>query len=116
MRHRVYSPQQLQEVVELFLSGADRNKLDPIIDACVPVYVDRLNEDGQVEFKGKAKAFCRTYGFLASVVPYTNADWERLSIFLNLLTPKLPAPKEEDLANASSKRSTWTATASRRRR
>src|SRR5258706_11264751 len=29
---------------------------------------------------------------------YTNPEWERLSILLNLLTPKLPAPKEEDLA------------------
>jgi type I restriction enzyme R subunit len=96
---QVYSPQQLQQVVELFLGGADRDKLDPILDACVAVYVDRLSEDGQVEFKGKAKVFCRTYSFLASVIPYSNADWERLSIFLDLLTPKLPAPKEEDLAN-----------------
>jgi len=32
------------------------------------------------------------------VLPYTVADWERLSIFLNFLIPKLPAPKEEDLS------------------
>ena len=51
-----------------------------------------------MEFKGKAKVFCRTYDFLSSVMPYSNAGWEKLSIFLNLLTPKLPAPKEEDLA------------------
>ncbi len=57
-----------------------------------------LDEDGQVEFKGKAKAFVRTYGFLSSILPYTNAGWEKLSIFLNFLVPKLPAPKEEDLA------------------
>src|SRR6185295_1317394 len=38
------------------------------------------------------------YDFLASVVPYTNPEWEKLSILLDLLTPKLPAPKEEDLA------------------
>ena len=86
---QVYSPQHVHQVVELFLGGADRDRLDPILDACVVVYVDRLTEDGQVEFKGKAKAFCRTYGFLASIIPYTNADWERLSIFLDLLTPKL---------------------------
>ena len=95
---QVYSPEQVQQVVELFLGGADRDKLDPILDACVAVYKDRLDEDGQVDFKGKAKVFCRTYSFLSSVIPYSNADWEKLSIFLNLLTPKLPAPKEEDLA------------------
>ncbi len=95
---QVYSSAQIQQVVELFLSGAERDKLDPILDACVAVYVSTLDEDAQVDFKGKAKAFCRTYSFLSSVIPYTNAEWEKLSIFLNLLTPKLPAPKEEDLS------------------
>jgi len=61
-------------------------------------YQEQLDEDGQVDFKGKAKGFTRTYSFLASILPYTNADWERLSIFLNLLVPKLPAPKEDDLS------------------
>ncbi len=60
---QVYSPEQVQQVVELFLGGADRDKLDPILDACVAVYMDRLDEDGQVDFKGKAKVFCRTYEF-----------------------------------------------------
>ncbi len=53
---------------------------------------------GQVDFKGKAKTFLRTYGFLSSILPYTDPAWEKLSIFLNFLVPKLPAPKEEDLS------------------
>jgi type I restriction enzyme, R subunit len=89
----------MNDLVMLYLGGADRNQLDPILDACVAVYNEELDEDGQVDFKGKAKAFIRTYGFLASILPYTNADWEKLSIFLNFLVPKLPAPKEEDLSN-----------------
>ena len=52
------------QLVELYLGGADRDKLDPILDACVAVYNEHLDEDGQVDFKGKAKAFARTYGFL----------------------------------------------------
>ena len=35
-------------------------------------------------FKGKAKAFVRTYGFLSCVLPYTKAEWG--------------APEEEDLS------------------
>ena len=96
--HQVYAPEQVEILVTLYLDGAERDKLDPILDACVAVYKERLDEDGQVDFKGKAKAFTRTYSFLASILPYTNADWEKLSIFLNFLIPKLPAPKEEDLA------------------
>ena len=95
---QVYSPSQIQALVDLFLSGAARDQLDPFLDNCVAVYLERLDEDGQVEFKGKAKAFARTYDFLASLIPYTNSDWEKLSIVLNLLIPKLPAPKDEDLA------------------
>ncbi len=38
------------------------------------------------------------YGFLSSILPYTNAEWEKLSIFLGFLVPKLPAPVEEDLS------------------
>ncbi len=95
---QVYSPEQVKQVVELFLSGAARDALDPILDMCVAVYKEKLDEDQQVEFKGKAKAFCRTYDFLASVMSIANIEWEKLSILLNLLTPKLPAPKEQDLA------------------
>lgn len=95
---QVYSPEQIQKIVELFLSGAQRDALDPILDVCVDVYANTLDEDAQVDFKGKAKVFCRTYGFLSSVIPYSNIEWEKLSIFLNLLLPKLPAPKEEDLS------------------
>jgi type I restriction enzyme R subunit len=96
--YQVYSTMQIDELVGLYLNGADRDKLDPILDACVAVYKEHLDEDGQVDFKGKAKAFLRAYGFLSSILPYTNADWEKLSIFLNFLVSKLPAPKEEDLS------------------
>ncbi|EHM09450.1 helicase, type I site-specific restriction-modification system restriction subunit [Thermanaerovibrio velox DSM 12556] len=96
--YEVYAPEQVEELVRLYLGGADRDQLDPILDACVAVYVEHLDEDGQVDFKGKAKAFLRTYHFLSSVLPYSHAPWEKLSIFLEFLVPKLPAPKEEDLS------------------
>ncbi len=96
--YQVYSANDIDQLVHLYLDGADRDKLDPILDACVATYKADLDEDGQVDFKGKAKAFCRTYGFLAAIIPYTNAEWEKLSIFLNFLIPKLPAPVEEDLS------------------
>jgi type I restriction enzyme R subunit len=95
--YEVYSPQQIEEVVHLYLSGAERNQLDPILDICVTEYLN-LDEDGQVDFKSKAKAFIRLYNFLSTILPYANHDWEKLSIFLQLLVPKLPAPQEEDLS------------------
>ena len=96
--YQVYGPAQIDEFVERYLAGRDRDQLDPILDHCVAAYREQLDEDGQVDFKGKAKAFIRTYAFLASIVPYTNAEWEKLSIFLTFLVPKLPAPVEKDLS------------------
>ncbi|NJK30951.1 MAG: type I restriction endonuclease subunit R [Deltaproteobacteria bacterium] len=96
--HQVYSAADIDDLVELYLAGADRDKLDPILDRCVAFYKHELDEDGQVDFKGKAKAFVRTYGFLSAVLPYPYPSWEKLSIFLSFLVPKLPAPIEEDLS------------------
>jgi type I restriction enzyme R subunit len=95
---QVYLQEQVEELVKLFLGDAPREKLDPILDLCVANYKIQLDENGQIDFKGKAKAFLRTYGFLASILPYSIADWERLSIFLTFLVPKLPPPEDEDLA------------------
>ena len=96
--YQVYSSEEVDALVERYLGGADRDRLDPILDACVAIYKEQLDEDGQVDFKGTAKAFLRAYGFLSSILPYTNAEWEKLSIFLTFLVPKLPAPVEEDLS------------------
>ena len=95
---QVYSSEQIDDFVHHYLGGAERERLDPILDMCVATYVDELDENGQVDFKGKAKSFVRTYGFLSCVLPYTNVAWEKHSIFLNFLISKLPAPVEEDLS------------------
>ncbi|NOV30722.1 type I restriction endonuclease subunit R [Methylomonas sp. ZR1] len=96
--HQVYAWQQVEDLVAMYVKGADRDKLDPILDVCVEAYQQQLGEDAQVEFKGKAKAFVRSYGFLGAILTYGHPAWEKLAIFLNFLIPKLPAPKEEDLS------------------
>ena len=49
-------------------------------------------------FLGSAKTFARLYAFLSQALPYANPEWEKLSILLNFLIPKLPAPADEDLS------------------
>ena len=89
---QVYSPEEVRVFVKLYLDGAGRGRLDPVLDRCVAAYLDDLDEDRQVRFKGRAKAFTRAYAFLSSILPYNNLGWEECSIFLNFLIPKLPAP------------------------
>lgn len=93
--YQVYSSEHIDMLVSKYLEGAERDQLDPILDCCVAVY-NELETDGKIKFKSAAKSFIRTYGFLGAILPYGNSEWEKLSIFLNLLVPKLPSPPEED--------------------
>lgn len=95
--YQVYDNSDIEKLVDLFLSGAERDRLDPILDACAAVY-KQLELDDQIKFKSAAKSFVRTYGFLGAILPYGNVDWEKLSIFLNLLIPKLPSPRDDDFS------------------
>ena len=94
----VYTAGQVDEFARRYLDGAERDQLDSILDACVTLYRSDPDEDGQAAFKGGAKAFVRAYAFLSAVLPYRNAAWEKRSIFLEFLIPKLPAPREDDLS------------------
>lgn len=95
--YQVYDHSDVEKVVDLFLSGGERDRLDPLLDSCVVLY-GQLETEDQIQFKSAAKAFVRTYGFLGAILPYGNAAWEKLSIFLNLLIPKLPSPQTDDLS------------------
>lgn len=92
---QVFTDEEVDRFVQLYLDGAPRDQLDPILDHCVEVYKDLVIEE-QIEFKSSAKSFVRTYNFLASILPYGSVQWEKLAIFLNLLVSKLPSPQGED--------------------
>jgi type I restriction enzyme R subunit len=96
--YQVYDQKAVDLLIELYLStGTRRDELDPVLDASVANYI-LLSEDDQVDFKSRSKSFVRAYQFLASILPYGHIEWEKLSVFLNFLIPKLPSPKEEDFS------------------
>jgi len=94
---QIFTSEMLDNFAASYLKGADRGDLDPLLDTSVEQYAE-LETSTQIEFKGTAKSFLRMYSFLSSILPYVNQDWEKLSIYLNFLVPKLPAPGDEDLA------------------
>ena len=54
---QVYSEAQLDQFVQRYLGGDERDQLDPILDACVDIYRSDLDEDEQVDFKGKSHIY-----------------------------------------------------------
>lgn len=95
---QVYAQDTVDTFVSKFLKNAARYDLDIILDACTATYLDVLDENGQIKFKGNAKSFVRTYNFLAGILPFKNQDWEKLAIFLRFLVLKLKSPDDPDLA------------------
>lgn len=94
---QIYTDGQVRQLVELYLTDAPRDQLDPILDICAENY-NALEVEEQILFKSSAKTFVRTYNFLAAILPYGSVEWEMLSIFLTLLIPKLPSPRGDDLS------------------
>ncbi len=94
--HQIYTQADVNSFVERYLKGEERSTLDYILDSCTLLYKE-LEEDSQIQFKSAAKSFVRTYGFLGAILTYGSVEWEKLSIFLNFLIPKLPTPIDEDL-------------------
>jgi type I restriction enzyme R subunit len=95
-RLQIYTQGQVDEFVSLFLENAPRERLEPILNDCKEKY-KALEVEEQVLFKSNAKNFVRTYGFLAAILPYGSTEWEKLSIFLNVLKEILPTPDDDDL-------------------
>lgn len=92
-----YSPYQLTKAVSIYLTKPDGNQeLAVVLDECKKEYESR-QQDEQIHFKSTARAFVRYYDFLSTVLPYVNADWEKLSCFLRLLLKILPSiGRDED--------------------
>lgn len=93
----LFSNDQLDKFCLDYLQGADRESLDPVLDETV-VHFSNLETNEQRELRSTFKVFLRIYGYLSAILPYREPEWEKLSIFLTLLTPKLPSPDDIDLS------------------
>ena len=87
---QVHSWQQVEDLVALRLSYADRDKPDLILDGRVADYADKLGGTIRSSSKSKAKAFARSNGILATILGCGHATWGKLSIFLVLFVLTRP--------------------------
>ena len=91
----VFTQDEVKELVKLYTDGAERKELDPILDKHAVIFAN-LDRASQLKFKRSAKRFVKLYNFLGAILPYSNAEWERLCIFLTLLIPKLPTVEDDE--------------------
>jgi type I restriction enzyme, R subunit len=97
--YEVYTENLVKDVFEKYINKADRQVIDPLVDACAHTFKHELNVDKQLDFRTKAKQFLRVYSYLSKILDYNNQYWEQLWWFLKLLVPKLQIEKQDDLAD-----------------
>ncbi len=95
MECEVFTQDEVKELVKLYTDGGSREKIDSVLDKHAVIFAN-LDKDLQIKFKRSARRFVKLYNFLGAILPYSNAEWERLCIFLTLLLPKLPAVRDDD--------------------
>ena len=94
----VYNPEVVKGFFEKYANNADRNNLDPIIDAAAHIFEYDLSLEKRIDFKIKVKAFLRTYSYLAKLLDFNIIYWEQLWWYLKYLLPKLVIAGDDDLA------------------
>lgn len=85
----LYTGEEVDRFNELFFSGADAEKLHPIVDQAAARFDLIEDEDDKIDFKIKAKQFVKIYAQIACIIPFNNLAWEKLHWFLKFLIPKL---------------------------
>lgn len=91
----IYTMDEVEEFNRIFYSPQDRSLLDPILDTAVARFKE-LEEDEKIKCKSAIKGFNRNYPFIASILPYSSAYWEKVYTYLHLLAAKLPRIPRED--------------------
>jgi type I restriction enzyme R subunit len=95
---QIYSRENVEEFMRLFLNCESRENWESILDICVEKYNYDLLEEEKIEFKSKARSFVKNYQFLVQVKSFKNSYWESLNSFLKLLVNKLPQLDNSDLS------------------
>jgi len=76
-----------------FKAGATQEKLHPLLDPLVEVYMQKDKKD-RLGFKDQLKNYLRLYAFLSQIISFKDVNLEKLYAFLRMLSRKLPTDKE----------------------
>ena len=91
----IYTEEEVRELNEKYWGGASREAIDPIVNMAVDRF-NNLDDNAKIRCKSSMKSFCRTYPFIAAVMPFKSVEWEMLNTYYALLVTKLPKLKTED--------------------
>mgnify|MGYP002626378403 CR=1 FL=1 len=94
----VFSEQEVQDFMALYITGAEADQLAPIIDKAAHRFNVEYgwDNDTKIDFKMKCKQFVRIYSRMAAIIPFEMKDWEMLYWYIKLLIPELKVKTVKD--------------------
>jgi type I restriction enzyme R subunit len=97
---QLYTTEEVAEVAELFLLQGEKAKnLQPLLRTVVTRF-NYLNDPvSKDNFRHYLQNYVRQYAFLSQVMPFQDADLERLYLFARLLARSLPSERSQPLLN-----------------
>ncbi len=93
--YSLYEDDVIENYVDRYLRGADREELDPVLDNVVDQFEDIPQLNDKIKCKKAIKNVIRIYPFLAAIYD-SCVRWEQRYIFYCHLVHKLPSLAEED--------------------
>jgi type I restriction enzyme R subunit len=78
------------------LTHTDQGKLNSFLDPAVQRYKYLVDAEVKDDFKHTLTSFVRLYAYLSQVMPFTDADLEKLFAYGRLLLTKLPPSRDAD--------------------
>ena len=91
----VYDPDDIERFAKAYFSAAaTQDRLYALLHPVVQRF-EELPEDERAEFRGRLTDYVRLYAFLAQVLPFADADLEKLYAFARHLRRLLPVDHDE---------------------
>lgn len=99
-KFELYDEDEVAEVAELFLTeGEKAKKLQPILRTVVTRFNYMADSAQRENFRHHLQGYVRLYAFLSQVIPFQDADLERLYLFGRLLLRSLPQERAKPMLN-----------------
>ena len=96
----LYTVEEVAEVAEMFLRQGEKAKnLQPILRTVVTRFNYMSDATRQDNFRHYLHNYVRQYAFLSQVMPFQDADLERLYLFARLLARSLPSERSQPALN-----------------
>lgn len=78
-------------------SPADHARMEKHLQPAVDRFKAMADEEQRKEFRDKLSGYVRVYAFLSQILPYTDAELEKLYSFGRFLVPKLPLERDTQI-------------------